>query len=160
MYFELLPHAKACGVKIATENMFNWDPENDCCIPAACSIPKSFLEHLKVVNDDYLIACLDIGHSEMSGAKTCAVDMIRALGDKLQSLHIHDNDKRHDCHQIPFSMKIDFEPICKALKEINYCGYFTLEANNYLQKHNENNLIQGIDDLASSAKKLVELFNK
>ena len=26
MFFELLPFAKSCGVKIATENMWNWDP--------------------------------------------------------------------------------------------------------------------------------------
>lgn len=29
MYFDLLPFAKECGVKIATENMWGWDTEKD-----------------------------------------------------------------------------------------------------------------------------------
>lgn len=65
----------------------------------------------------------------MKGSDTTAVEMIEALDYRLQALHIHDNDRWHDSHQIPFSMVIDFEPIVKALKRINYKGYFTLEAN-------------------------------
>ena len=67
MYLELLPFAKACGVKIATENMWDWDNAKDQAAPAACSSPQSFLEHLNAVNDEYFVACLDVGHAEMRG---------------------------------------------------------------------------------------------
>ena len=156
MYFKLLPIAKSFGVKIATENMFNW--ENDHAKPAACSNETSFLEHLNAVNDDYLIACLDIGHAEMDGLNTSAVKMINALGNKLQALHIHDNDRWHDQHQMPFTRNIDFVPIIKALKEINYSGYLTLEAAESLNEYNKDNIDEGVKKLANSVKKLKEMF--
>ncbi len=158
MYFELLPFAKECGVKIATENMWNWDTEKGHSSFAACATPESFLAHLDAVNDDYLIACLDIGHAEMKGSETSAVEMIKALGSRLKALHIHDNDKLKDSHQIPFSMNIDFEAIVKALKEIGYDGYFTLEAEQYLSDYTEENIFEGAKKLAKSARKLADMY--
>ncbi len=155
IYNELLPFAKECGVKIATENMFNW---NYGPAPAACSSPESFVEHLKAVNDDYFVACLDIGHAELKGLGTSAVEMIKAIGPKLQALHIHDNDKENDKHQIPFSMNIDFDAVTKALKEIGYKGELTLEADAYLKEYNEENIFEGIKNLADSAKRLREMM--
>ena len=86
--------------------------------------------------------------------------MIKALGSKLQALHIHDNDKWHDSHQIPFSMDIDFLPVVKALKEIDYKGYFTLEADCYLKAYNTENVFDGIKNLAASAKKLAQIYEQ
>ena len=158
MYFELLPFAKSCNVKIATENMWNWDSVNDISSFASCSTSESFCDHLNAVNDNYFVACLDIGHAEMKGSGSGAANMIRALGDKLQALHIHDNDRHHDSHQIPFSMDIDFDAVVKALKEIGYCGYFTLEADRYLQDYDPQNIFDGMVHLAESAKKLSRMF--
>lgn len=160
MYMELLPFAKDCGVKIATENMWNWDNKKDESSFAACATSESFVEHIDAVNDDFLVACLDIGHAEMRGSGSGAAEMIRALDRRLQALHIHDNDKWHDEHQIPFSMSIDFASVVKALKDINYQGYFTLEADRYLNKFGAENVFEGIKDLALSAKKLADMFEK
>ena len=158
IFNRLLPVAKGCGVKIATENMWNWNEEKGCADSAACSNPKSFLDHLNTVNDEYLVACLDIGHAEMKGLDTSAVEMIDALGSHLQALHIHDNDKRGDRHAIPFSMNIDFDAVAKALKRNNYQGYLTLEAVNHLSSYNAENLFVGIQELAAAAKKLGEMI--
>ena len=160
MYQELLPFAKECGVKIATENMWNWDREKDQASFAACATPKSFREHLDVINDDYFVACLDIGHAQMRGLNTSPEEMIRVLGDKLQALHIHDNDGWHDSHQIPFSMAIDFERVVQALREINYHGYFTLEADIYLVGRSKESIFEGVKELAASARKLRNMFEK
>ncbi len=160
MYFELLPFAKECGVKIATENMWNWDNEKDEAQFAACATPDSFNAHLDAVNDESFVACLDIGHAQMKGLGTTAVEMIKALGSRLQALHIHDNDQWHDSHQIPFSMQIDFEAVVKALKEINYSGYFTLEADCYLSDYTSENVFDGIKKMAESAKKLAQMYEK
>ena len=157
-YNELLPFAKDCGVKIATENMWNWDKDKDESSFAACATSEDFLKHIDVINDPFFVACLDIGHAEMRGSGSGAADMIYALGNRIQALHIHDNDKWHDNHQIPFSMNIDFEPIVKALKDINYQGYFTLEADNYLENHTEDNIFDGICDLKNSVRKLADMF--
>lgn len=160
MYFELLPFAKECGVKIATENMWNWYEDAEHSSFAACATPESFNAHLDAVNDDFFVACLDIGHAEMKGSNTNAVEMIKGLGKRLAALHIHDNDKWHDSHQIPFSMKIDFVAIVKALKEIGYDGYFTLEASRYLNNFSDDKLFEGIDNLYNSAKRLADMFEK
>jgi len=160
LFAHILPFAKECGVKIATENMWLWDKEKDEAMFAACATPEDFCRHIDVMEDEDLVACLDIGHAEMRGNNTSAVELIHALGHRLQALHIHDNDKWRDRHQIPFSMKIDYKPILKALKEIGYHGYFTLEANSFLENYNRENVFDGIKKLARSAKKLVEMYEE
>ena len=157
---ELLPFAKECGVKIATENMWNWDNEKGEACFAACATSESFLEHLHAVDDPSFVACLDLGHAEMKGAGSGAAAMIRALGPKLEALHIHDNDRIHDSHQLPFSMKIDFGEIVSALKEIGYGGYFTLEADAYLKKYAKDDVCKGVKKMAESAKRLAAMFEK
>ncbi|MBQ5810826.1 MAG: sugar phosphate isomerase/epimerase, partial [Clostridia bacterium] len=158
MYFELLPFAKECGVKIATENMFNWDREADKAIFAACATPESFLAHLDAVNDDYLVACLDIGHCEIMGDGVSAVQMVKALGSRIKALHIHDNDLHYDRHWIPFYSHIDFDPIVKALKEIGYQGYFTLEATVPGMEHTENGVADALSQLSSAVRRLADKF--
>lgn len=158
MYWKWLPFAKACGVKIATENMWNWDQATGYSSFAACSTSESFCKHLETVNDDFLVACLDIGHAEMQGSGSGAANMIHALGSKLQALHIHDNDRRHDSHQIPYSMDIDFDAVVKALKDIGYSGWFTLEADQYLRDFHTSNVFEGVQNLASAAKKLAQMY--
>lgn len=160
MYMELLPFAKSCGVKIAAENMWCWNKEKDEACFAACSTPESFNAHLDAVNDDYLVACLDIGHAEMRGLNTSAVEMIKALGKRLRALHIHDNDRWHDSHQIPFSMDIDFEKVVAALREIKYNGYFTLESDQYLKDRTSENVLDGLKNMADTAKRLADMFEK
>jgi sugar phosphate isomerase/epimerase len=157
MYFELLPFAKECGVKIATENMWNWNKETDESCFAACATSESFLAHINAVNDDFLIACLDIGHAEMRPSGSGMVPMIHALGKHLQALHIHDNDLKHDDHALPFTMSIDFVAMIQALKEINYQGDLTLEAD-HVSRYDAANVQIGITELYEVAKRLKEMF--
>ena len=159
MYFELLPFAKEHSVKIATENMWNWLPDAEHSSFAACATPESFNAHLDAVNDDSFVACLDIGHAEMLGSNTSAEEMVRALGNRLKALHIHDNDKLHDSHQPPFTMNIDFLPIVKALKYINYDGYFTLEASYYIKNLKNPDVPECVKTLYNFAKRLAEMYD-
>lgn len=159
-YMELLPFAKSCGVKIATENMFGWDKQKDQAAFAACQTPESFLAHLNAVNDEDFVACLDIGHAEMRGTNTSAVELIYALGPKLQALHIHDNDLWKDYHEIPFSMKIDFNAVIKALKQVGYSGYLTLECVFYNFHHTQEQSFERVQNLATAAKRLVRMWEE
>ena len=158
MYLDLLDFAKDYNVKVATENMYSWSNEKNEAIASVCATPQSYIKLLNEVNDENFVACLDIGHAEMKGIGTNAAEMIRTLGSKLEALHIHDNNKWHDSHQIPFSMSIDYQEIVKALIEVNYSGYLTLEAKSYLNTYSEENILDGIKNLAISAKKLAEMF--
>ena len=86
--------------------------------------------------------------------------MIHALKDRLQALHLHDNDRLHDSHQIPFSMQIDFTAVVKALKKVGYKGYLTLEADAYLKDYSQENIFEGIQNLSASAKRLAGMFEE
>ena len=158
MYAELLPFAKDHGVKIATENMWNWDKTTDRASFAACATAESFCDHIDVINDPSFVACLDIGHAEMMGDGTSAQSMILALGHRLKALHLHDNDQWHDSHQLPFTMKIDFDKVVDALKAIHYDGDLTLECSMHLSQYTADTIFTGIQEMYASVQKLKERF--
>ena len=101
-------------------------------------------------------AVWDVGHAHMDGIDhyTEVMDM----GKNLKALHIHDNDKLHDSHQVPFSMNIDFVAIVDALKEIGYDGYLTLEASRYLNDFEEKDILYGVKKLYNAVEKLRCMF--
>ena len=156
MYFELLPFAKEHGVKIATENMWNW--KDGYASKAACSHHDDFLAHIKAVNDPDFVACLDLGHAEMKGLETSAETMIFTLGEHLQALHIHDNDLAHDSHAIPFSMQMDFDKIVSALKKIGYSGYLTLEADTHCRGCSADGIPEKVKELYNAVDRLRNMF--
>lgn len=146
IYRPLLPLAKECNVKIATENMWNYDSQNKVAYPAACGSCEDFCRHVDMAKNPYLGACLDIGHAEMPFAPG-APAMIRSLGaDRLIALHVHDNDKVEDLHIFPLSTegRIVWRPIIDALREIGYRGNFTFEASNNVYRRYPNELIPAL----------------
>lgn len=158
MFRELLPFAHKFDVIIATENMWNWNSEKDEAAPAACSDGPNFREHIDVVGDPYLVACVDIGHAEMKGLGTDAATMIRELGPRVQALHIHDNDRWHDSHALPFTMNIDFVPVIQALADVGYKGEFTMETN-FVNTLWRNDPETGTKILGETARKLADMFD-
>ncbi len=87
---------------------------------------ERILAFVKEMNDEYFKVCLDTGHSATLGDSP-AKD-VKMLGKKyLYSLHIHDNDGRHDYHWQPFAGVIDWEDFCKSLKEISFDGVINME---------------------------------
>ncbi len=160
MYFELLPVAKQYGIKIATENMWTWNKETDRAGFAACASHEDFLKHIECVNDPDFVACVDLGHAEMMGDMTSAATMLRTLGKHVQALHMHDNDLWHDSHALPFTMQMDFVPIVRALKEIGYDGYFTLEAVKHPMGETEESAFAALKEMAAAARKLAKMFDE
>ncbi len=124
-YNSLLPYAKKFNVKIGLENMWNW--KDGHASDAACSSEQNFYDHLQLLDNEWFVANLDIGHAEMYGLNTSSVLMIEKLKDNLFGLHIHDNDCAHDFHAAPYSIYINFDAICAKLKECGYKGDVTLE---------------------------------
>ena len=58
-------------------------------------------------------------------------------------------------------MDIDFTCVVKALKQINYSGWFTLEADQYLAtNYAEGNVQQGVRELADVARRLADMFEQ
>ncbi|MBO4894038.1 MAG: sugar phosphate isomerase/epimerase [Clostridia bacterium] len=131
-YFEtLLPVAEKAGVKIALENMWGRDKETKKIIPNVCSTAEDFNRYIDSFDPKYVTACLDLGHCGLVGEN--AADMVRAMGARrVTCLHIHDNNNLSDDHTLPYTRKMQWDPILKALGEINYRGNFTYEADNFL----------------------------
>ncbi len=160
IYKELLPVAKSFGIRIATENMWNWDGNKGHAVPAACSQPQNFLELLERVGDPDLVACLDIGHSQMKGLGTTPVEMIETLGQHIWALHLHDNDGLHDAHELPYTGVVDYEAVLKALAKVGYRGVLTLEAYGHLPKHSPHNIQRGVMEMGETARQLAKEFDR
>lgn len=134
-YDKLLPYAEKMGVLIATENMFKWKDETETeTVPAACGTSEDFIRHLDVIDHPSFTACLDLGHAEMVNCEG-AVSMIRALGNRIGCLHVHDNDLYHDLHTFPFAGNANWREIADALREVGYSGHFTFESDSFMKNY-------------------------
>ena len=128
-YRSLIPICKDYNIKVGIENMFQRDKlRGNYIIHDTCSTTTEFCKYIDTLDSEYMVACLDVGHVGLPSTHIEAWDFIRILGhDRLQALHIHDNDYTNDQHLVPYAGKIDWMQVTKALGEINYSGDFTYE---------------------------------
>ena len=132
-FARLLPYAEQFGIRIVTENMWQWNPHSKHPIDSTCSRAPEFCQYIDMMNSPYLAGCLDIGHVFLTGASLG--DFIRQMGkERLVALHVHDNDFLHDSHTLPYLLNIDFSEMTDALREIGYEGDLTFEANSFFRK--------------------------
>ncbi|MBQ8688844.1 MAG: sugar phosphate isomerase/epimerase [Clostridia bacterium] len=126
-YGNLLPRAKSLGVRIAIENM--WGRHKDFpsrIVKDVCSDAAELIRYVDGAGDEYITACLDVGHSGLVGE--AADEMALALGSRLTALHIHDNNFTEDTHTLPYFGNMNFGALTSALARIGYSGDVTLEA--------------------------------
>jgi sugar phosphate isomerase/epimerase len=133
-YGKLMPYCEKFDIKIATENMWQYDDKRKIIIESTCGTPEEFNRYVDAVNNENLVACLDLGHCGLIGED--AAYMIRTIGhDRLQALHVHDNDHLHDSHTAPYCGKMDWDAIAQALADIDYTGVFTFEADDFYSSY-------------------------
>ena len=127
LYMSLLEVAKKANVKIALENMFGkTNPETNKKMPNVCSLGEEFADYYDALPKEHFSCCVDIGHCGL--VDSTAGEMIRTLGNRVACLHTHDNNEFDDLHYPPFMFDLDWDDIAKALAEIDYNGYITLES--------------------------------
>ena len=161
LFAALVPFAKDYGVKIAVENTYLWPKGQEFAGPDPVSTPETMREMLNRINDDYLVACIDIGHAEISSMGTNAPEMIRAVGPKLACLHVQDCDHVHDSHALPFTKDVDFSAVIKALKDVNYEGDMTLECSSHLHYYcmeDPTKIEEGLKMMHDAAARLRDMF--
>jgi sugar phosphate isomerase/epimerase len=73
---------------------------------------------------DYVGLCYDSGHAN---GKPDAVSRLEAMGDRLISLHLHDNDGTGDQHNIPFRGTVDWPGVIRAVAGSAYRKWISLE---------------------------------
>ncbi len=127
-YFkDLNDTAVKCGVKLALENIYDWKEGKIRLIyPSKALGLKDYIDSL---DSDNVVACIDTGHAHIAGESL--VDVVKVLGDRVQALHLHDNDTKTDQHIFPGMGTIDWQSFKKALKDIGYMGQFNLEIKPY-----------------------------
>ena len=152
-YRELIPYAKEFNIKIAAENM--WQYEVDHIDHSTCSRPDEFCAYLDEIDSEWIVGCLDLGHTAV--VNEGIPNMIHALGPKrLQALHVHDTDFINDSHTLPFMAKMDYEAIAAALAEIGYQGDFTLEADRFLARVPDALIPAAVKFMCQTARYLAE----
>ena len=105
-YRSLLPLCRNCHIKVGVENMYQVDPRRKHIVFDTCATKEEFVRYIDTLDSEYMVACLDLGHVGLPLQDDEAQDVVRALGhDRLQALHVHDNDYRGDNHN-PFNINM------------------------------------------------------
>ena len=131
-YKSLIPYCEKFGIKVACENMWQNNSASGAITDSTCSRAWEFCKYIDAVNSEWIVGCLDIGH--VSLVTKNIPDFIRAMGNKrLKALHVHDTDFKNDLHNLPFTQKIDYLSVVRALGEIQYEGDLTYEADCFLK---------------------------
>ncbi len=115
--------AKAYKVKLALENIFDW--KEGCIRTIYPSKATGLKDYVDSLNSENIVVCIDTGHSHV--AHESVGDAIRILGDKVQVLHMHDNDAKLDQHIFLGMGTIDWAACREALRAIGYSGTYSLE---------------------------------
>ncbi len=145
-FTELCAFAREQGVVICVENM--------PFIPFSIATPEQIIKLIDTINDDNFKMCLDTGHVAVFPELSVG-DSIRACGDRIKVLHIHDNLGDRDSHLFPTEGKIDWRDVMVALREIGFDGVFSLEATLDISLPDGELIAQG-DELYRIAKEITE----
>ena len=108
----LTENAKKLGMYLALENL----PRT--CI---CRNHEEMLYFLERIPD--LKVCFDMNHNLSEDNE----DYIRAVGDKIITLHVSDYDFIDECHWLPGKGKVDWKRMVEVLEDIGYEGRFLYE---------------------------------
>ena len=76
-YKDLVTYAEKFNIRVATENMFQYDANRDVMRDSTCASPEEFCRYIDTVNSPYLTGCLDIGHCGLCGREP--YDMIEYI---------------------------------------------------------------------------------
>lgn len=123
--------AERCEVKLALENILFNDT----------------LDYLMQVKSPYLGFCFDSGHNNCMSQDSCMLDK---YGDRLFTVHFHDNDGKKDEHRIPYDGSIDWNGIMHKLNKLEYNGAVGLEV--VRGRSNEYNILTPKDFLNRASR--------
>ena len=157
---KLIPACKDYGVKIAIENMRMSALDEKMKRDGVCADPTEFKKYIDSFDPSFVTGCLDLGHATL--AKREPQDVLMDMGSKyITSLHFHDNDYVNDCHQLPCTMKMNWDEICKSIAEIGYTGHFNLEVISFIKTIEYDEIIpDAFNFMYKVSKRLVDKIEK
>ncbi len=137
MMEDYLPLAKRYGVRLAMETLGDTHAADG---RDGVDFFGDFDEYFRAFeevarvgdNRDWLCACVDTGHTNKTVRFPGQIppgEFIRRLGDRVQCLHLNDNNGLTDQHKVPLSGTVDWQDVLAALQEIGYAGDYNMELN-------------------------------
>ena len=154
MYLALVPEAKAAGVRICLENMWQRETTTGRIIPGVCSTAGEFAGWIDDLNaeagEDIFFACLDTGHALLVGEDPAK--MIEALGNRLAAFHMHDVIADNDLHTVPFEGMCDWPALAAAIKKSGYVGILNFETTFFIGRRPPELYAPAVEFLAKTAE--------
>ena len=105
----IVEYARDKGVRILIENMPADKEAPDNHLYGSCALNVSALADKLACG-----VCWDTGHAHISGYNQS--EQLKTIGDRLEALHIHDNDGVKDSHLPPFDGEVDWEDVANGLR--------------------------------------------
>ncbi len=135
-YFaSIIPLLKKHNVVCCLENAYSLDWGTKKAYACACSDmteANHYIDDLNALAGEKRFAfCLDTGHALMIG--TDIYNAIKMLGDRLEILHVHDNDGYLDEHTATFLGVCNWGRFIKGLREFGYKGNINMETSSFVQ---------------------------
>jgi len=153
----LQPYAEKYGVKIAIENLFRGIGNGQYEERIGSAEKMNAL--LQTLNSDRFVLLVDTGHARLVNIPP--QQLLRDLTPgSVAGLHIQDNDKFGDRHQLPFMGDINWEEVLKALKDIGYKGDLTFEIPKILAPLPDELAEAAITYAAAVGKYLIKRFHE
>jgi len=115
---ELAGTCRPLGVKLAVENALPGRPRLGIEL-------GELLEITEGIAPATVGFCLDTSHANLSSSDSVA--FLRALGNRLISLHLSDNDGKTDLHAPPFTGTVDWQAFMTELGRLDYQGVLMFE---------------------------------
>lgn len=135
-YFSsIIPLLKKHQIICCLENAYCLDWGTKKAYFSACSDMNEANHYIDILNEKAgekcFAFCLDIGHLLLLGIDP--MNAIQTLGDRLEILHIHDNDGYLDDHTQPFLGVCNWGRFIKGLRLAGYKGNINMETSNFVQ---------------------------
>jgi sugar phosphate isomerase/epimerase len=136
---KLIEKAEKNDVNVAIENVF---------------LPEYMDYVFNNIESDRLKFCYDSGHAHCF---TPGVDVLAKYGDKLDALHLHDNDGSGDQHLLPFNGTINWEQIMTQLKGLKFNEPLALEV--FARDDDRLSAPQYLSEAMKSLQKLKDIYD-
>ena len=136
-YFSsIIPLLKKHGVICCLENMWGQDWKTKKIYTAICSDineTKHYIDKLNSIAGERVFGfCLDVGHLLLVGQDPCR--WLEELGERLELLHVHDNNGFDDEHTVPFLGCANWERFILGLRKNGFKGNFNFESSPFSDK--------------------------
>ncbi len=128
-YSSLIPLLKKHNVVCCLENMWSQDWKSKKIYAASCADPNEavrYIDELNAIAGEKLFGfCFDVGHYLLVGIDPCSA--MEILGDRIVTLHTHDNNGVDDDHTLPYLGVCNWDRFVKGLRKIGYKGTLNYE---------------------------------